>query len=249
MTNTFTLELTYTPVDFFEGLFKYNGNDYVVEIENGQVIATASDVADERIASLSQEILEELNVVFLGVQVVRNRPYELSGHRTTRTMPDGSVEVGLSVGATLVAMTGRVDVITRDAAGNVVTDSKRDRIKEQENFAILALKGKKDAVALSLLKSYYAAIKDPEDALIHLYEIKEALSKKFGGETKALSVLNIEPADWNRLKCLANAQPLLRQGRHRGKGVGQLRDATPAELDDARTIARNLIRAYLEQIP
>jgi hypothetical protein len=137
-------------------------------------------------------------------------------------------------------------VITGDAAGNVVTDSKRNRVKEQEHFAILALKCTKDAVAHSLLESYNAAIKDPENALVHLYEIKDALTHKFGGEAKARSVLNIVQADWSRLKCLANAAPL-RQGRHRGKSVGQLRDATPAELDDARTIARKLIRAYLEQ--
>jgi hypothetical protein len=42
--------------------------------------------------------------------------------------------------------------------------------------------------------------------------------------------------------------PPLNQGRHRGKKVDELRDATDVELSEARTIAEELIRAYLNHL-
>ena len=98
-----------------------------------------------------------------------------------------------------------------------------------------------------MLKSYNASVNDPNNELVHLYEIRETLSKKFGGETVTREALGISRNEWSRLGQLANKEPL-KQGRHRGKDVGQLRDATEGELKEARTIARALIEAYLKYL-
>jgi len=90
-------------------------------------------------------------------------------------------------------------------------------------------------------------VNDPNNELVHLYEIRDTLSKKFGGENAACQALNISAAQWSRLGQLANNEPL-RQGRHRGKNPGALRDATEAELTEARDITRQFVEAFLEYL-
>jgi hypothetical protein len=79
---------------------------------------------------------------------------------------------------------------------------------------------------------------------VHLYEIRDALSQHFGGGSAATAALQISSAQWSRLGQLSNNEPLT-QGRHRGKQLGVLRDATNAELTEARDIARAMIESYL----
>jgi hypothetical protein len=81
----------------------------------------------------------------------------------------------------------------------------------------------KDAVLASLLRGYHAAVRDPDNELVHLFEIREALTTRFEGETEARSVLGISSRSRSRFGRLANVEPL-RQGRHRGKAEGPLRD-------------------------
>lgn len=50
---------------------------------------------------------------------------------------------------------------------------------------------------------------------------------------------------WRRLGQLCNGEPL-RQGRHNGVHGTALRDATDAELVEARSIALEMINAYLQ---
>lgn len=128
-----------------------------------------------------------------------------------------------------------------------LADTKRERIEATKDFALLASRHRTDPVAELLLKSYHAAITDASKELAHLYDIREVLATKFGGETKARAVLGITKSRWGRLGELANDVPLS-QGRHRGRKIGQLRDANPSELDEARAIAKDMIRKYLQYL-
>jgi hypothetical protein len=245
MDETLSLEWSYTPADFFEAPVDYSGSSYTVHIESGRVVATfTSDQPD----SVFPDVHEELEARFLGAQVVRNRSFQLSGYNARRTRPDGTAVVGVSASITAGACLDSVDFILRDAAGNITFDSKAERIKATEEFGRLASKHQNDPVAQALLKSYSAAMNDPSNELTHLYEIRDALKDKFGRkETKARSALGISRENWKRLGKLADYAPL-RQGRHRGKHIGQLRDATEAELAEARAIARDMIEAYLRYL-
>jgi hypothetical protein len=242
MEDKLTLECSYTPADLFEEPFEYSENTYRVEIGDGRVVATLCGETEEGFENICREIHEEINARFLGAQLDSNRPYELSGYTTTRRSPDGHVEIGLSVAATLRASVS-FDAVLIDGGGHVKTDTRRERIEALKQNALLASRHRKDPVARSLLRSYDAAITNPQDALTHLYEIRDALAKKFGGDDKARSALNIAKHQWSRLGYLANEAPLS-QGRHRGKKLGQLRDATDAELKEARAIAKQMILAY-----
>ena len=239
-----TLEWSYTPADFFEAPVDYAAPNYTVHIENGRVVAAfATDQPD----GVFPSVHDELEARFLGAQPFRNKPFQLSGYGTKRVRPDGTSVMGISVGATLHAMVGTVDIVIRDADGNVTSDTKADRIKATNELAERAAKHISDSVAAALLKSYNEAINDPPNELTHLYEIRDALSKKFGGDKNARSTLSISKDEWSRFGKLANDEPLY-EGRHRGENVGQLRHAAESELEEARTIARKMILAYLEYL-
>jgi len=94
-----------------------------------------------------------------------------------------------------------------------------------------------------MLLSYDAGVRDPNNELVHLYEIRDALSTKFGGENSVRAALTITSAQWSRLGQLCNHEPL-RQGRHRGKSGEAMRDASEAELAESRSIARAMIEAW-----
>jgi hypothetical protein len=98
-----------------------------------------------------------------------------------------------------------------------------------------------------MLRSFNNAINDANNELVHLYEIRDALAKKYGGEDGTRKVLRITSAQWSRLGELYN-DPSIRQGRHRGKASHPLRDATEAELTEARGLAAAMIEAHLDHI-
>jgi hypothetical protein len=141
----------------------------------------------------------------------------------------------------------RPDAIIKNADGIVVRDTRRERIDRRNDLARRAAVHLTDLVANSILRSYSAALDDPDNELIHLYEIRDALSSQFRGERAAQMALNISSTKWRRLGSLANVEPLL-QGRHRGGNPGALRDATADELEDARWIAREMIESYLQSL-
>jgi hypothetical protein len=141
-----------------------------------------------------------------------------------------------------------VDIQIIDKDGNVISDSKRDRIEKKKSLAeLVATHRATDGLVASMLRSYDAAVRDSKNELVHLYEIRDALSTKFGNESAARSALGISSSQWSRLGQLSNDEPLW-QGRHRGKTGGALRDATESELTEARAIARAMIEAYLRHI-
>jgi hypothetical protein len=93
-----------------------------------------------------------------------------------------------------------------------------------------------------MLDSYDRSLKDISNALVHLYEVRDAMASEFGGEKKACKRLGIKPADWDTLGRLANHEPIS-EGRHRGKQPPS-RNAAPDELKEARTIAKIIIESY-----
>ncbi len=92
-----------------------------------------------------------------------NRTFQLSSYSTTRRRPDGSCEISISMGETLHGTVGAVDIVIRDAAGSVTSDTRADRIKATNEFAELAAKHRHDPVAAALLNSFNEAMNDPSN--------------------------------------------------------------------------------------
>lgn len=238
----------FSPPDFFEETITISRNDYTMVIENGKVEARTTAAAYDANASMRNELHEALDDRFLGVQLLSHMPYKLSKPRVTKLHPDGHKDFFMELEGTQLKLTGgTVDFQVTDRHGSVVSDSRRERIEKKKSLAELVNAYRSsDAVLSALLKSHGAAVRDPDNELVHLYEIREALCKRFGNEHAARSALGVS-SSWSRFRQLCNDEAL-RQGRHRGKNVGGLRDATDAELMEARGIARSMIESYLQHL-
>jgi hypothetical protein len=237
---------SFTPPDYFEVPIEIVRDDYTLKIAHGKAEARLASAAYEGNPSIRQILHEGLNDRFLGVQLLTHRAYELSHSTMTRVHPDGRKDVFLEVEPACIVITGHpVDFQVRDKDGSIIADSKRDRIEKKKSLAdLVSTYRARDATLASLLRSHDAAVRDPNNELVHLYEIRDALSVKFGGDKEARSALGISSGDWSRFGLLCNNEPL-RQGRHRGKIGTALRDATESELVEVRRIARGMTEAYL----
>jgi hypothetical protein len=243
------LEWKFSPRDYFEEVIEISRQDYTMTIADGQVHAKVDSVIYEVNPNMRQAVHDALNARFLGVQLLTHRAYELSRSTTTRVHPDGHRDIFIELEpARMVMSGGTVDFQITDKNGNVIADSKRDRIEKKKSLAELVTSYRAtDAVLASLLESYAAAVRDPNNELVHLYEVRDALSVKFGGQNATRAALGISVPQWSRLGHLCNNEPL-RQGRHRGKTGGALRDATEGELIEAHGIVRAMIEAYLQYL-
>ncbi len=242
------LEWSFSPPDYFEDSIHIEGDAYEMIIENGRVEARIRPNVFENNATMKDDLTNSLNDRFLGVQLLTHEPYQLSKGSMYRLHPDGLRDITVFAEPGIITVTGTAEIMITDKDGNVIVDSRRDRIKKKKQLSELAEKYRKsDPTVASVLNSYRMAVNEPNNELVHLYEIRDAVSTKFGGENAARTKLAISNANWSRLGQLANSDPL-RQGRHRGKKVDELRDATESELKEARNIARNMIEAYFDYL-
>ena len=243
------LDWQFSPPDYFEESISISRNDYTMVIEDGKVEARITATNFDANAQMRNTLHEALNDRFLGVQLLSHRPYELSKPRVIKLHPDGHKDYFFEPEGGKITLTGgTADIRVTDKHGNVISDSKRDRIEKKKSLAeLVSAYRSSDSVLSALLNSHRAAVRDPDNELVHLYEIREKLSKRFGGELAARSALGIALSAWSRIGQLCNNEAL-QQGRHRGKSVGDLRDATDAELMEVRGIARSMIEAYLQYL-
>jgi hypothetical protein len=195
--------------------------------------------------ALRDDLHRRLKVRCQAAQLFEHRRCSLSLPTTLHRSSHGQSDTMILVDTVQVHIEpGRVNMLTVAADGTVVQDTEQDRIRARAQMAQLAAKHCSDAVVTSLFKSYEAAVQDPAKELVHLYEIRDALSARFGGEGGARQELGLTRAQWSELGRLANDEPII-QGRHGGKHFDSLRNATQAELDLARSLAKAMVEAYL----
>jgi len=248
MAEVFLLEWTFTPTDYFEESVEFTCEHGTIRIENGRAEARVSPNRYPPDHSLRNQLHEELDARFLAAQVISHKPYTLTKPNLSKLYPDGRRDTWLFAEAgTLTISGGTVDLVLQDASVNVIRDTRRERIEKRIELAQLAAQYINDVVANTILRSYAAAVNDPRNELVHLYEIRDSLYRHFGGEAAATSAVGVTGGEWSRLGQLANNEPFT-QGRHRGKQLGTLRDATAAELSEARDIARRMIEGYLSHL-
>jgi hypothetical protein len=238
-------EWKYEPADYLEEI-TISLAEFQLTIRNGK----AEALVDPRIIENNLNIRDDLTTVlksrFDAVQLLTHREYSLGKPSRTDITEDGKQNIYLEVETAVIkAIAGKVDIIHRDGQGNVLYDSKRERMKQQRWFAETVSKFRAlDNTLDQLLKSYRQAVKDPDNEFLYLYEIRDAIASKFGSKKNSLKQLGIVEKDWNLLGELSNKRNI-KQGRHRGEFAGLLRDADASELEAARQIAVGFIEKYL----
>jgi len=243
------IEWNFSPSNYFEDAIKICDQNYTMNIENGKVkVKIHSEIYDAD-PSIRRRLHDDLNDRFLGILLLTHRDYKLSRSEMTRIYPDGRKDTFVEVKTDVLKLSCfPADINLIDKDGIVISDSRRDKIEKEKRFTELVAKYKpNDELLGSVILSYALAVREPKNELVYLYEIREAISKKFGNGEKAKSALFFSSSQWSRLGKLANDEPL-KQGRHRGKDFGALRDATESELKEARAIAFAMIEAYIKYI-
>lgn len=246
---TVQLEWKYSPEKYLEEpiSFPVEGGD--LEIEDGVAIARIDPDIYHTDGSIREVLTRQIESRLHAVQIMTHKDFELSKPSRTDIREDGKKNYFLEVESCVMTMSvGTVDLIVKDKDGNIVSDTKRERLDKQNRFASLLNKHRHcDATLDQMLKSYQNSVKDPDDELVHLYEIRDSLSERFKSKKNAIQKLGITSAEWDEIGKLANTLPL-RQGRHRGKAVAVLRNAEAAELENARKSVAYLIEKYLEYL-
>jgi len=239
------IQWIYTPVSFFEEKIVWERANYIIEMTEGLIIAQMDAAFFDAKPEITELLRQELNFYFLGAQVFQRQPFQVSGGSFDRVWPDGRRESTLAVQSAEMIMTAdSPDLSTTDEQG-VIHDTRRDRIEAKKELGELSARHcVTDPTARRILDSFDASIRYPGNELIYLYEVWEAVQTKFRGERKARRALGLSRIDRSMLTNLADREPI-NQGRHRGKFAGRLRNATSAELDEARRIARDIIKLYL----
>jgi len=244
MVEVIILEWTYAPSGYFEEKVERSHDTYTLVVDNGRAEARIAP-SDYDLEHKTRDVLHEiLKSMFLGVQPLTHKRYTLSEPSVCHLHSDGRKDVTVFTKPIVVAFSASADFIHKDRDGNVILDSRKDRMYRMSKLADLAAKYRnQDKTSDSLLSSYNMAVEEPDNEFIHLFEIRDALVARFGSKHKAMDMLLINKDDYSKLGELANYEPL-RQGRHRGSKAGVLRDATTAERIEARRIANDMILLY-----
>lgn len=241
------LEWRYSPSSYLEKPIYISGNGFTLQISQGVATATIEMMVFENNNSIASDLTKIIEDRLLAVQVLTHAAFTLSKPSRTDLKEDGTRNIFLKIedAVTVMCSVRTVDIIMKDKDGNIISDSKRDRLERQEWFAAAIGKFRSSVETLDqMLRSQQMAVADPQNELVHLYEIRDALATKFKGHREATKQLHISEKEWKIIGNLANLQPL-KQGRHRGKSVGKLRDANSCELGLARETTRMLIEKYL----
>lgn len=246
MTPILELRWEITPANCFEEEFTIDFGDCQISIQREAISATISQSSLVRDPLRRGEIEEYVRNLVRGIQLQSHEACLLSGPRVASVDAEGrrAYIIECETGRFFLRG-GKVDIKYTTSSGQIV-DTKLERIKQKRLFSQISAEiAPTDVVLQRVLRSINAAVRDPEDELIHLYEIREAINERLGANVKTL--LGITKKQWSRFGEICNDLPLT-QGRHRGRLLSTLRAASDDELSEARKFISYLVEAYLKYV-
>jgi len=161
------LKWTYSPETYLEEpiLIEFEGGD--LEIKDGVAVAAINPVVFHSDESIRDNLTKKIESRLHAVQIMTHREFVLSKPSRTDIREDGKNNYYLEIESCAMPMRfGTVDMIVHDKDGNVVSDTKRERLDKQSTFAFLVEKHKAhDATLDQMLKSYQQSVEDPKNEL------------------------------------------------------------------------------------
>jgi hypothetical protein len=243
------LEGTYTPANYLEEPVELEGTDCTATITDCRIEVSFHEPELLPDADRQAAVSREVNQVFNTHMILTGRSAEVSALTLKRRRPDGKAESWVSVSVSSCLSEASVcspDIITTDAGGNVVRDTKAERLADEKAFREQCLRHAEDLLLKELMASFRQAIADPADQMMHFYEIRDALSRHFGGDKEARKVLGLTSKEWSDFGRITNDEPI-EQSRHRGNHPVR-RPATEEEMARIIDVARRMIRAYIDRL-
>ena len=245
MSGTLEIRWLFTPKTLFEDSLQVSVSGCSIKVSEGEVLASIPLVDAETISALRSEVESFVGLLFLGVQIADPVQYQLRRPAVSTLHADGSrgAIIECETG-TARATGGKVDIRCTNDDGTTV-DTRKDRVERKHALSkTAAFLASKDKPLARMLRSFRSAMADPEDELVHLYQIRDTLCAVFRSEKDALKEHWLDNKKWRLLGRLCNHEPL-KEGRHRGSFGEELRHATDSELREARSLSIYLIEEYM----
>ena len=239
------MEGTYSPANYLEEAVTLDRPDYTALIAGGRIEVSFREPEPLPDADHQAAVNREVGQVFQTRMILTCRPWEMTALTLKRRYPDGSSVRWLSASDTL-GLSDWLDMVATDLDGNVVADTKAERLADERRFREQTQRHAEDLLLQGLIASFRRAVADPADRMTHLYEIRDALSRHFGGKPAVRNVLGLTNAEWSDLGRIADHEPI-QESRHRGNHP-VLRQATEDEQTRVFEVARRMIRAYLDHL-
>lgn len=165
--NRWSLQWSFSPVDYLENQVLPDLSLGRLEVSNGSItlaIFHRQSVFDEE---LRLRLHRELDDLLQAISILTHRPYRLRQLNACKASEDGQEEVFI--------FSEELTVAVSLSAGRFFTEEQHEK---ERVFLMGVQRHNSDPLLRSLIESYGRAIKDPRNELIHLYEIRDALSRK-----------------------------------------------------------------------
>lgn len=254
MVKKIEMQWSYTPEDILNESYNYIENHFELKIKEGKAIILfehpdfcLDDINDEMINRYKSYVSKAIK----SIEFIKKRLISIGGLVIKQIHEDGSEDTKVfvkSLGGS-ISSTFTANLIIRDSDGNIIENTRDERINQRNNFIDRVLdNGVFNNRLQQLLNSYSNSLDDPDNEFFYLYEIRDGLSVTFEGKYDAISKLNITENDWRELGRITNVEPY-KEGRHRGDHLDEELIPAPAnEKKIAREIAIKMIKAYIEFI-
>ena len=231
-------------------------DEYRIVIRDGEVEAIVPDLRAiegwPNLHGIKKELRRGVEPFLYSRAIWVHKTYQLSyeGHEIPEALADELDRVVTVALNEEVKARSHSDYQFKGPDGTVTFDSREARKRRSIEFGRLTHKYyKHDLTAYFIIRRYRTAIEDPDNEFIHLFDILEALKDRFDERSSDVRQrLGIEKDKFKTFCILANNpdEKPVRQGRHRGRNIEELRDASEAELSVARQVARELVFGYLQ---
>jgi hypothetical protein len=129
----------FSPSDYFEEDLQVKDTDYTMTLVAGMVEAHINPERYDTDPVIRETLEEFLHNLFSGAQLTSHRPYELSRPSVCRPNVRGGMDTTLFVEACEVpCLSDSADIIITDKDGNIIADTKRERVAKREELSRLA---------------------------------------------------------------------------------------------------------------
>lgn len=235
------LEWGYTPTNYFDNDIIVESDQYHLKISDGLVVVVLK--TNDPDLTTSQKKYNNIIESHFIIQLIEKRIYYEIKERAPRVEHEnGHADVYLKPDTIKITSSSYANLSPN---GNIVSDTKEEERNKQKEF-LLKIQNvlDKDKIVLQIINSYKNSILYPNDELVYLYEIRDAISTYFHSESNAKSRLKITNSELKELGRICNALPL-KQSRHRGKMIDGFKDSKGGELETARSISRKIIHSFI----
>ena len=129
------LEGAYSPTDYLEEPVTLERPGYTTTIKEGRIEVAFHDPEPLPDFNLQNAISREVSQVFQAQMILTAKPWEMTGLTLKRRYPDGTADVWVNASSVLaVASVGGISVVIKDADGNVIKDTRAERLTEHRAF-------------------------------------------------------------------------------------------------------------------